>query len=93
MRYVIETNNKGISGSIGRWAEKGEVTLIDKDDPEEAARQKVLKIKEAVEAMKKAGIHPELMHVYVRVKSGCTVYQVNSVLEAQKDFFSKLISR
>jgi len=90
MRYVIETNNKGIAGSIGRWQQEGQLTVIDSEDPLESMRRKVLHIKELVANLKEIGIHPDVMLAYLRVKTGYGISSINKILNAQQEFFEKL---
>lgn len=90
MRYVIETTNKGIAGSIGRWQQDGQLTIIDSEDPLESMRKKVLQIKETMENLKEIGIHPDVMMSYLRIKTGFGISGIQKILDAQQDFFNKL---
>ena len=83
--------------TLKELAKKGMIEKVEIEDKEYLEKvkkhidEKLNKIKESLEALKEAGISEDIMVTYISDKTNMGKTAVRKILNAQKDFFNKLI--
>ncbi len=89
MRYLIDTEEETVKRELERLEKEEKITLIERGDPLEIIKGRLLKIKKAVEALKESGLNKDIMIAYIRTK-GIARRTIEDVLNYQNEFFEKL---
>lgn len=90
MRYVIKTADSAVWSSIHKWHQEGKLQIVEQGDPVEAMKRNVEAIRECMDTLRKTGVSPYVMKKYIIAETKISQRDVETVLEAQADFFLKL---
>jgi hypothetical protein len=83
-------DERDIGLQISRWENEGKIRMIEKGDKFEAVKSQLLKIKQALEMLKKLGINRDVMETYIYSKSKVGKAQMQDILYHQEQFLKKL---
>ena len=92
MRYMIESveEERDVGLQISRWEKEGKIRILEKGDKFEIIKLNLLKIKQALELLKKLGINNDVMETYIYSKSKVNKIDMKNILYYQDQFMKKL---
>lgn len=92
MRYIINTeDSEGIIGmTIAKWSKEGKLSIIEKADPVVEIQEQLERVARALETLKKAGYHSQVMRAWLHDQTRIGYDKIDSLLQSQDDFFKQI---
>lgn len=93
MRYIIDVENAHAPAWGSRLAtaqRQGELTVLEKGDPTVLLQERVKLVRDALQALRKAGYSEEVMMAFLRIKTGAPITTIDAILRGQREFFEQV---